>query len=41
MAAIETVTSKRVFTPDLGGTGKTTDAAAAVCAAIELISVHE
>src|SRR5580765_1578714 len=31
MAAIETVTSKRVFTPDLGGTAKTADVTTAVC----------
>jgi tartrate dehydrogenase/decarboxylase / D-malate dehydrogenase len=40
MAAIETVTSKRVFTPDLGGTAKTADVTAAVCAAIESVTVH-
>jgi tartrate dehydrogenase/decarboxylase/D-malate dehydrogenase len=35
MAAIEEVTAKRVFTPDLGGTAKTRDVTEAVCAAIE------
>jgi tartrate dehydrogenase/decarboxylase/D-malate dehydrogenase len=40
MAAIEDVTAKRVFTPDLGGTARTADVTAAVCAAIESVSVH-
>ncbi len=40
MAAIEDVTAKRVFTPDLGGTAKTKDVTAAVCAAIESVTVH-
>jgi tartrate dehydrogenase/decarboxylase/D-malate dehydrogenase len=40
MAAIEAVTAKRVFTPDLGGTAKTKDVTAAVCAAIESVVLH-
>jgi tartrate dehydrogenase/decarboxylase/D-malate dehydrogenase len=40
MAAIEAVTSKHVFTPDLGGTARTADVTAAVCAAIESVTVH-
>jgi tartrate dehydrogenase/decarboxylase/D-malate dehydrogenase len=40
MAAIEAVTAKRVFTPDLGGTAKTKDVTEAVCAAIESVTVH-
>jgi tartrate dehydrogenase/decarboxylase/D-malate dehydrogenase len=34
MKAIETVTAKKVFTPDLGGTAKTTDVTRAVIAAL-------
>jgi tartrate dehydrogenase/decarboxylase/D-malate dehydrogenase len=34
MAAIETVTAKRVFTPDLGGNARTADVTAAVLAAL-------
>jgi tartrate dehydrogenase/decarboxylase/D-malate dehydrogenase len=40
MAAIEEVTSKHVFTPDLGGTAKTADVTAAVCTAIDTVNVH-
>jgi len=40
MAAIEAVTAKRVFTPDLGGTARTKDVTEAVCAAIESVNVH-
>jgi tartrate dehydrogenase/decarboxylase/D-malate dehydrogenase len=40
MAAIEEVTAKRVFTPDLGGTARTADVTAAVCDAIETVNVH-
>ena len=35
MAAIEEVTAKRVFTPDLGGSAKTQDVTDALCAVIE------
>jgi tartrate dehydrogenase/decarboxylase / D-malate dehydrogenase len=34
MKAIETVTAKKVFTPDLGGTARTTDVTAALIAAL-------
>jgi tartrate dehydrogenase/decarboxylase/D-malate dehydrogenase len=34
MAAIEKVTAKKVFTPDLGGTARTVDVTAAVVAAL-------
>jgi tartrate dehydrogenase/decarboxylase/D-malate dehydrogenase len=40
MAAIEQVTAQRVFTPDLGGTAKTSDVTAAVCDAIQSVTVH-
>jgi tartrate dehydrogenase/decarboxylase/D-malate dehydrogenase len=40
MAAIEAVTAKHVFTPDLGGTARTADVTAAVCDAIETVNVH-
>jgi tartrate dehydrogenase/decarboxylase/D-malate dehydrogenase len=40
MAAIEHVTARRVFTPDLGGTAKTADVTAAVCEAIERLPHH-
>ena len=40
MAAIEEVTSKRVFTPDLGGSAKTADVTAAVRAAITHLPQH-
>jgi len=40
MAAIEEVTSKRVFTPDLGGSAKTRDVTEAVCAALEGTAQH-
>ncbi|HYL17979.1 MAG TPA: isocitrate/isopropylmalate family dehydrogenase, partial [Burkholderiales bacterium] len=40
MAAIEHVTARRVFTPDLGGTAKTADVTAAVCEAIEQLPHH-
>ena len=40
MAAIEAVTAQRVFTPDLGGTARTTDVTDAVCAAIEAQPAH-
>jgi tartrate dehydrogenase/decarboxylase/D-malate dehydrogenase len=31
MCAIEAVTAKRIFTPDLGGTARTADVTRAVC----------
>jgi tartrate dehydrogenase/decarboxylase/D-malate dehydrogenase len=31
MRAIEAVTAKRIFTPDLGGTARTTEVTRAVC----------
>ena len=34
MKAIEAVTAKKVFTPDLGGTARTRDVTAAVVAAL-------
>jgi tartrate dehydrogenase/decarboxylase/D-malate dehydrogenase len=34
MAAIEQVTARRVFTPDLGGKATTQDVTDAVCAAV-------
>jgi tartrate dehydrogenase/decarboxylase/D-malate dehydrogenase len=34
MKAIEAVTAKKVFTPDLGGTARTRDVTAAVIAAL-------
>jgi tartrate dehydrogenase/decarboxylase/D-malate dehydrogenase len=34
MKAIETVTAKKVFTPDLGGTARTVDVTRAVIAAL-------
>jgi tartrate dehydrogenase/decarboxylase/D-malate dehydrogenase len=40
MAAIEDVTAKRVFTPDLGGKARTADVTAAVCEAIQTVNVH-
>jgi tartrate dehydrogenase/decarboxylase / D-malate dehydrogenase len=40
MTAIEAVTAKRVFTPDLGGSAKTKDVTEAVCAAVESVTVH-
>jgi tartrate dehydrogenase/decarboxylase / D-malate dehydrogenase len=40
MAAIEDVTAKRIFTPDLRGKAKTADVTAAVCEAIQTVSVH-
>jgi tartrate dehydrogenase/decarboxylase/D-malate dehydrogenase len=40
MAALEEVTSKRVFTPDLGGSAKTRDVTEAVCAALESPAQH-
>jgi tartrate dehydrogenase/decarboxylase/D-malate dehydrogenase len=40
MGAIEQVTAKRVFTPDLGGTARTQDVTDAVCAAIEEQASH-
>ncbi len=40
MAAIEAVTADRVFTPDLGGSAKTVDVTAAVCAAIDRLPQH-
>ena len=40
MAAIEHVTARHVFTPDLGGTAKTADVTAAVCEAIEQLTHH-
>ena len=40
MAAIEHVTARHVFTPDLGGTAKTADVTAAVCEAIEQLPRH-
>jgi tartrate dehydrogenase/decarboxylase/D-malate dehydrogenase len=40
MAAIEHVTARHVFTPDLGGTAKTADVTAAVCEAIEQLPHH-
>ena len=40
MAAIEAVTARRVFTPDLGGTAKTQEVTDAVCAAVESVTVH-
>jgi tartrate dehydrogenase/decarboxylase/D-malate dehydrogenase len=40
MAAVEHVTARRVFTPDLGGTAKTADVTAAVCEAIEQLPRH-
>jgi tartrate dehydrogenase/decarboxylase/D-malate dehydrogenase len=40
IAAIEQVTSRHVFTPDLGGNAKTTDVTAALCSAIGTVGVH-
>ena len=40
MAAIEDVTAKRIFTPDLGGNAKTADVTAAVCAAVQTVTPH-
>ncbi len=40
MAAIDSVTASRVFTPDLGGKARTTDVTQAVCAAIAAQPEH-
>ncbi|MEO8630688.1 MAG: tartrate dehydrogenase [Betaproteobacteria bacterium] len=40
IAAIEQVTAKHVFTPDLGGNAKTADVTAALCSAIATVGVH-